>query len=208
MTSFFGWLYRKGLIGKDPSAGLDPIKSEKVIKRPFTDEELELLRNNCITERETALIDFLYATGIRVSELVALNINDVNFNTLDVIVKGKGSKERQVYLSRTARLHLSQYLNKRTDDNGALFVSDRSPHNRLTVAAVQRILRHIGERAGVKNVHPHRFRRTMATNVLKKGMPLEEVSTLLGHTKLETTMIYCTVDQENVRHSHARYMCA
>lgn len=208
MTSFFGWLYRKGFIKKDPSVGLDPIKSEQTIKRPFSDEELELLRNHCDTEREIALIDFLYSTGVRVSELVALNIGDVNLDTLDVIVKGKGNKERQVYLTRTARLHLKQYLGKREDNNEALFVSDRSPHNRLTVAGVQNILRGIGLRAGVDNTHPHRFRRTMATNVLKKGMPLEEVGELLGHVKLETTMIYCAVDRENVRHSHAKFMCA
>lgn len=208
MTSFFGWLYRKGFIEKDSSVGLDPIKSERTIKRPFSDEELELLRNHCDTEREIALIDFLYSTGVRVSELVALNIGDVNLDTLDVIVKGKGNKERQVYLTRTARLHLKQYLDKREDNNEALFVSDRLPHNRLTVAGVQNILHNIGLRAGVGNTHPHRFRRTMATNVLKKGMPLEEVSELLGHVKLETTMIYCAVDQENVRHSHAKFMCA
>lgn len=208
MTSFFGWLYRKGFIEKDPSVGLDPIKSEQTIKRPFSDEELELLRNHCDTEREIALIDFLYSTGVRVSELVALNISDVNLDTLDVIVKGKGNKERQVYLTRTARLHLKQYLDKREDNNEALFVSDRLPRNRLTVAGVQNVLRNIGLRAGVGNTHPHRFRRTMATNVLKKGMPLEEVSELLGHVKLETTMIYCAVDQENVRHSHAKFMCA
>lgn len=208
MTSFFGWLYRKGFVSKNPAIGLDPIKVEKTIKRPFSDEELESLRNNCNTEREIALIDFLYSTGIRVSELVNLNINDINMDTLDVVVNGKGNKERRTYLTRTARLHLKKYLEKRDDENEALFVSERAPHNRLSVAGVQKILREIGVRAGVDKTHPHRFRRTMATNILKKGMPLEEVSSLLGHVKLETTMIYCTLNQENVRFSHAKYMCA
>lgn len=208
MTSFFGWLHRKDFIAKDPSAGLDPIKCEQVIKKPFSDEELELLRTNCDNEREIALVDFLYSTGVRVSELVALNKDDVNLDTLEVIVKGKGNKERQTYLTRTARLHLKKYLETRDDDCEALFVSKRAPHQRMTVTGIQNTLRAIGEKSGVKNTHPHRFRRTMATNVLKKGMPLEEVRTLLGHVKLETTMIYCTVSQENVRRSHAKCMCA
>lgn len=208
MTSFFGWCHRKGFLQKNPAAGLDPIKCEQVIKKPFTDEELELLRTNCDTEREIALVDFLYSTGVRVSELVSLNKSDVNLDTLEVIVKGKGNKERRTYLTRTARFHLKKYLETRDDDYEALFVSCRAPHRRMTVTGVQNMLRRIGTKSGVQNTHPHRFRRTMATNVLKKGMPLEEVRTLLGHVKLETTMIYCTVSQENVQHSHAKYMCA
>lgn len=208
MTSFFGWLYRKGFIPNDPSSGLDPIKREKIIKKPFTDEELELLRRSCKDEREVALLELLYATGIRVSELVKLNKTDINLDTLEVVVRGKGNKERQTYITQTAKLHIKRYLDLRTDDSEALFVTKRSPHSRLTVGAIQRILKQIGMRVGVEHVHPHRFRRTMATNVLKKGMPIEEVRTILGHVKLETTMIYCTVDQENVRHSHSKYMCA
>ena len=208
MTSFFGWQYRKGFITQNPAIGLDPIKCANVIKKPFSEEELELLRRNCETKREIALVEFLYSTGIRVSELIALNVSDVNLDTLTVIVKGKGNKERQTYLTRTARLHIKEYLQTRDDKCEALFVSERSDHGRLTVTAVQSILRRIGKRSGVENTHPHRFRRTMATNVLKKGMPLEEVRTLLGHVKVETTLIYCTVNQESVRHSHAKFMCA
>lgn len=208
MSSFFGWLVRKGFIDKNPAQGLDTIKCDSKIQKPFTDEELELIKRNCRTERETALIEMMYSTGIRVSELVALDKSDVNLDTLEVIVKGKGNKERITYLSKTARLHLKDYLAQRTDDNEALFVSDTSASERLKVPSVQRILKKIGKRSGVADIHPHRFRRTMATNVLKKGMPLEEVSKLLGHTKLETTMIYCTVNQENVRHSHSKFMCA
>lgn len=207
-SSFFGWLNAKGYISKNPTSGLEPIKVEKKIKQPFTDEELEKLRRICEQERDLALIEFLYSTGVRVSELVALNRQDIDFYGKNVVVYGKGSKERETYLTATSCLHLKAYLDSRSDDNEALFVSARAPHTRLTVAGVEKVLRRIGKDAGVAKVHPHRFRRTMATNVLKKGMPLEEVKELLGHTKLDTTMIYCTVSRENVKHSHQKHMSA
>jgi integrase/recombinase XerD len=207
-SSFFGWLNAKGYIPKNPTAGLEPIKVEKKIKQPFTDEELEKLRRICEQERDLALVEFLYSTGVRVSELVSLNRKDIDFYGKSVVVYGKGSKERETYLTATSCLHLKAYLDSRTDNNEALFVSARAPHTRLTVAGVEKMLRRIGKDAGVTKVHPHRFRRTMATNVLKKGMPLEEVKELLGHTKLDTTMIYCTVSRENVKHSHAKHMSA
>lgn len=207
-SSFFGWLNAKGYISKNPTAGLEPIKVEKKIKQPFSDEELEKLRRICEQERDLALIEFLYSTGVRVSELVALNRKDIDFYGKNVVVYGKGSKERETYLNAASCLHLKAYLEGRTDDNEALFVSERTPHTRITVAGVEKILRRIGKDAGVTKVHPHRFRRTMATNVLKKGMPLEEVRELLGHTKLDTTMIYCTISKENVKHSHQRLMSA
>lgn len=207
-SSFFGWLNAKGYIPKNPTAGLEPIKVEKKIKQPFSDEELEKLRRICDQERDLALIDFLYSTGVRVSELVALNRKDIDFYGKNVVVYGKGSKERETYLNAASCLHLKAYLDSRTDDNEALFVSERVPHARITVAGVEKILRRIGKDAGVAKVHPHRFRRTMATNVLKKGMPLEEVRELLGHTKLDTTMIYCTISKDNVKHSHQRLMSA
>lgn len=207
-SSFFGWLNAKGYISKNPTAGLEPIKMEKKIKQPFTDEELEKLRRICNQERDLALIEFLYSTGVRVSELVALNRKDIDFYGKNVVVYGKGSKERETYLNAASCLHLKAYLDSRTDDNEALFVSERLPHTRITVAGVEKILRRIGKDAGVEKVHPHRFRRTMATNVLKKGMPLEEVRELLGHTKLDTTMIYCTISKDNVKHSHQRLMSA
>lgn len=205
-SSFFTWLNAKGYIPKNPTAGLEPIKVEKKIKQPFTDEELEKLRRICEEERDLALIEFLYSTGVRVSELVALNRQDIDFYGKNVVVYGKGSKERETYLNASSCLHLKAYLDRRTDANEALFVSARAPHSRLTVAGVEKMLRRIGKDAGVAN--PHRFRRTMATNVLKKGMPLEEVKELLGHTKLDTTMIYCTVSRENVKHSHQKLMSA
>ncbi|MDE6053862.1 MAG: tyrosine-type recombinase/integrase [Lachnospiraceae bacterium] len=207
-SSFFTWLNAKGYIAKNPTAGLEPIKVEKKIKQPFSDEELEKMRRICDQERDLALIEFLYSTGVRVSELIALNKKDIDFYGKNVVVYGKGSKERETYLNAASCLHLKAYLDSRQDDNEALFVSTRAPHTRLTVAGVEKILHRIGKDAGVARVHPHRFRRTMATNVLKKGMPLEEVKELLGHTKLDTTMIYCTVSRENVKHSHQKLMSA
>lgn len=206
-SSFFGWLNNKGYIEKNPTSGLEPIKTEKKIKKPFSDEELEKLRRSCNNERDLALIEFLYSTGVRVSELVQLDKMDINFYSKSVVVLGKGNKERETYLTPTACMHLQEYLNSRKDDNDALFVSERGV-KRLTVAGVENILKRIGKDANVENVHPHRFRRTMATNVLRKGAALEEVKELLGHTKLDTTMIYCTISRENVKHTHQRLMSA
>lgn len=207
-SSFFGWLSNKGYISKNPASALDPIKSEKRIKKPLSDIELEKIRRKCETERDLALIEFLYSTGVRVSELTALNRQDINFDSMDVIVYGKGSKERETYLTAASCMHLKEYLDSRTDDNEALFVSTKAPHERLTVSGVEEILRRLGRKTGIEKVHPHRFRRTMATNILNKGMPIEEVKELLGHVKLDTTMIYCQISKENVRHSHRKYMSA
>lgn len=207
-SSFFTWCNNKGYISKNPTIGLEPIKSEKKIKKPFSDEELEKLRRACTQERDIALIEFLYSTGVRANELVALNRNDVDFTGKTVIVLGKGNKEREVYLTATAVLHLKEYLNNRIDDNEALFVGIRKPNKRLTVAGLEHILKDLGKSASVEHCHPHRFRRTMATNVLRKGAPLEEVKELLGHTKLDTTMIYCSISRENVKYTHQRLMSA
>ena len=207
-SSFFGWLNAKGYIRKNPAAGLDPIKTEKRIKKPLSDIELEKLRRKCGLERDLALIEFLYSTGVRVSELVALNRQDIDFVSMDVIVYGKGAKERETYLTAASCMHLKEYLDSRKDDNEALFVSLRAPHKRLTVSGVEEILRRLGRCTGIEKVHPHRFRRTMATNILNKGMPIEEVKEILGHVKLDTTMIYCQVGRENVKHSHRKYMSA
>lgn len=207
-SSFFTWCNNKGYISKNPTIGLEPIKSEKKIKKPFSDEELEKLRRVCAQERDIALIEFLYSTGVRASELIAINRNDVDFIGKTVIVFGKGSKEREVYLTATAVLHLKEYLNSRNDDNESLFITTRKPYNRLTVAGLEYIIKNLGKSAGVEHCHPHRFRRTMATNVLRKGAPLEDVRELLGHTKLDTTMIYCSVNRENVKHTHQRLMSA
>lgn len=207
-STFFTWLNAKGYIPKNPMLGIEPIKCERKIKQAFSDEELEKLRRICREERDIAILEFLYSTGVRASELVALNRKDIDFYGKGVVVYGKGGKERETYLTVTSCLHLRAYLDSRTDTNEALFVSTKAPHERLTVAGIEKILKRLGDLAGVRKVHPHRFRRTMATNVLRKGMPLEEVKELLGHTKLDTTMIYCTVSKENVKHSHQRLMSA
>lgn len=207
-SSFFGWLNNKGYIVKNPAAGLDPIKVEKRIKKPLSDTELEILRRKCIIKRDIALVEFLYSTGVRVSELIALNRQDIDFNSMDAVVYGKGAKERETYLNAAACMHLKEYLNSRTDENEALFVSLKSPHERLTVSGVEEILRRLGRATGIEKVHPHRFRRTMATNILNKGMPIEEVKEILGHAKLDTTLIYCQVNKENVKHHHRKYMSA
>lgn len=207
-SSFFTWCNNKGYIIKNPTIGLEPIKSEKKIKKPFSDEELEKLRRACIQERDIALIEFLYSTGVRASELITLNQNDIDLTGKTAIVFGKGNKEREVYLTATAILHLKKYLNSRNDDNDALFVGIRKPNKRLSVAGLEHIIKDLGKSAGVENCHPHRFRRTMATNVLKKGAPLEEVKELLGHSKLDTTMIYCSISRDNVKYTHQRLMSA
>lgn len=204
--SFFGWLQKKKYITINPAVGLEPIKAEKKIKKPFTGEELEQIRKNCQLERDLAIVELLYSTAIRVSELTGLNRSEINFIGRDIVVFGKGSKEREVYLNAKAFVHLKEYLQSRDDDNEALFVSCRFPHKRLTVSGIEEILRKVGLRANVENVHPHRFRRTSATDLLRAGMPIEEVKEYLGHEKLDTTMIYCTVSRDNVRNSHKRYM--
>ncbi|WP_418751073.1 site-specific tyrosine recombinase/integron integrase [Frisingicoccus sp.] len=208
LSSFFSWLHKKRYIPSNPVAQLDSIKLPKTIKKPFSDEDREMLKIQCEQLRDLALMEFLYSTGVRVSELTSLNRSDINFNSNDVTVFGKGSKERETYITPSAGIYLKMYLNSRTDDNPALFVSLHRPYHRLSKNGVERMLRELGRRTGIKNVHPHRFRRTMATNALNRGMPIEQVSRLLGHTKLDTTQIYCSVSQENVRMSHKKYLSA
>lgn len=207
-NSFFRWLQRRKVIMRNPVDGLEPIKYRKTVKKPLSPEELEKVRCACERERDLAIVEFLYSSAVRVSELTCLNRDDICWQSDDVLVLGKGNKEREVYLNARAHLHLKQYLGSRTDNNPALFVSTRAPHERLTRAGVEYILARLGRAAGVDNVHPHRFRRTAATDLLRMGMPIEQVQELLGHTKIETTRIYCTVTREQVRSSHRRYMAA
>lgn len=207
-NSFFRWLQRRKVILRNPVDGLEPIKYRQVVKKPLSPEELEKVRCACERERDLAIVEFLYSSAVRVSELTALNREDICWQSDDVMVLGKGNKEREVYLNARAHLHLRQYLESRQDDNPALFVSAKAPHERLTRAGVEHILAVLGKAAGVENVHPHRFRRTSATDLLRMGMPIEQVQELLGHTKIETTRIYCTVTKEQVRSSHRRYMAA
>ena len=208
ISSFFTWLHERGYTSRNPSRGVDPIKVPKVIKKAYSDEELEKIKNACTCIRDKAIIEFLYTTGVRISEMIALNKDDVRIVDKTIIVYGKGAKEREVYMTDVSCMYLSAYLYQRKDSNEALFVGKRSPHRRLTAGAVRTILKRIGEQTGVEKVHPHRFRRTCATNLLRKGMPIEEVAEILGHEKLETTRIYCAIDKEKVKSNHRRYMAA
>ena len=200
-SGFFAWLRDRDRIRKNPMVLVEDIKVEKKIKKPFTDEERELLLRNCETLRDKAMMEFLYSTAVRVSELVALNRNDIRWTTKDLTVFGKGSKERTVYLNDRTNMYMKEYLETRTDDNEALFVSIRNPHERLSKRGIENIIKRTGRRAGVDKAHPHRFRRTAATNALNRGMPVQEVAQLLGHAKLETTMVYCSVDQAGVKYN-------
>ena len=206
LSSFFGWLHEEGLIKKNPMRRIARIKTDRVIKKPFSDEEMERIRMNCQRERDLAIIEFLYSSGVRVSEAVRLNREQINFSERQCIVLGKGAKERTVYLNSKSCIHLKQYLDTRNDDNPALFVGIKRPHQRLSKESIELIVRKIGKDAGVKQTHPHRFRRTMATNAINRGMPIQEVKELLGHEKMDTTMIYCTVMQDNVKLSHKKYI--
>ena len=203
--SFFTWMHREGYIIKDPCAAVNKIRADKIIKNPYSDEEMELMREAAKNLREKAIIEVLYSTGMRIGELEKLNKDDIDFVNGKAIVFGKGAKEREVYFNVKAQLALKKYLENRNDTNEALFVGLQSPYNRLKVSTYEKILRELGNRCGV-HCHPHRFRRTCATILLNKGMPIQEVSKVLGHAKLETTMIYCEIDQQSVATNHRKYM--
>mgnify|MGYP003213173504 FL=1 len=187
---------------------VEQIKVEKRIKRPFSDTDREMLLRNCKVLRDKAMMEFLYSTAVRVSELKNLNIEDIRWGTKDLIVYGKGGKERTVYLNERTHMYLQEYLQSRTDNNPALFVGVRKPYNRLTKTGIEDMIRRTGRRAGVEKAHPHRFRGTALTNALNRGMPLQEASIFAGHAKTETTMLYCTVDQESVKYHHKKYLSA
>lgn len=212
LSSFWDFLITEELVRSNPVKRVGILKLAKTIKKPFSQEEMEALRVNCTVLRDRALMEFLYSTGVRVSELVALNVGDIEMGRQELIVFGKGSKERKVYLTDNAKFYLKRYLKERAKGieeealaEQPLFVTVDKPHDRLTVAGIQYMLRHLGRRAGVKKVHPHRFRRTIATDLLNRGMPVEQVAKLLGHEKLDTTMIYCTVQEENVKEAHRKF---
>lgn len=206
LSSFFTWLEDEDYILKSPVRRIHKIKTMKQVKETYSDEALEQLRDNCKTIRDLALIDMLASTGMRVGELVKLNTVDVDFVNRECVVLGKGSKERVVYFDARTKLHLQNYLNSRTDDNEALFVSLLEPHNRLEIAGVEIMLRKLGRSLEINKVHPHKFRRTLATRAIDKGMPIEQVQKLLGHQKIDTTMEYAIVDQQNVKNSHKKYL--
>ena len=182
------------------------IKTAKMVKETYSDEALEQIRDNCTNSRDLAIIDLLSSTGMRVGELVRLNRSDVDFESRECVVFGKGSKERPVYFDARTKIHLKNYLDSRNDENPALFVSIQNPHNRLQISGVEIRLRNMGRKLGITRVHPHKFRRTLATKAIDKGMPIEQVQQLLGHSKIDTTMEYAMVDQNNVKISHRKYI--
>ena len=206
LRSFFSWLEEENYILKSPMKRIHKIKTDKVIKETYSDETLELLRDNCNNLRDLAIIDILASTGMRVGELVKLNINDIDFENRECVVFGKGNKERPVYFDARTKIHLKNYLNSRTDGNPALFVSLDSPYDRLKISGVEIRLRQLGRRLGIQKVHPHKFRRTVATKAIDKGMPIEQVQSLLGHSQIDTTMHYAMVNQNNVKESHRKYV--
>ena len=181
-------------------------KTAKVIKETYTDEALEIMRDNCCNVRDLAMIDLLASSGMRVGEMVALNRDDINFNERECVVFGKGSKERIVYFDARAKIHLQNYLENRTDTCSALFVSLTAPYDRLQIGGIERRLRELGKRLNLPRVHPHKFRRTLATSAIDKGMPIEQVQQLLGHQKIDTTMHYAMVKQQNVKLAHRKYI--
>ena len=206
LSSFFAWLEDEDHIVKSPVRRIHKVKTAKVVKTIYSDESLEALRDGCQALRDLAIVDLLASTGMRVGELVRLNRADIDFANRECIVFGKGAKERTVYFDARTKLHLHNYLNSRTDDNKALFVSLDAPHERLQISGVEIRLRALGRRLHLDRVHPHKFRRTMATLAIDKGMPIEQVQVLLGHSKIDTTMHYAMVNQSNVKESHRRYL--
>lgn len=206
ISSFFSWLEEEDYILKSPMRRIHKIKTKQPVKEIISDEAIELLRDHCQCSRDLAMIDLLYSTGIRVGELVNLNISDVDFEARECVVFGKGDKERKVYFDAKAKLHLLNYLNKRNDDNPALFVTLDAPHDRLKISGVEMRIRTLGRKLNMGKIHPHKFRRTMATRAIDRGMPIEQVQKILGHSQIDTTMQYAIVNQTNVKTSHQKFI--
>lgn len=206
LSSFFSWLEDEDHILKSPVRRIRKIKSTRTVKETYTDEALEKMRDGATTLRDLALINLLASTGMRVGELVKLDIADIDFERRECVVLGKGNKERPVYFDARTKNHLRNYLTSRVDDSPALFVSLSGPYSRLNVSGVETRLRDLGRQLGIGRVHPHKFRRTLATRAIDKGMPIEQVQRLLGHAKIETTLMYAMVDQDNVKAAHKRFI--
>ncbi len=206
LSSFFSWLEDEDYILKSPVRRIHRVKTGTNIKETYSDEALEFMRDNCTELRDLAMIDMLASTGMRVGEMVLLNRDDIDFNERECIVFGKGSKERVVYFDARTKIHLQNYLESRTDDNHALFVSLKSPHRRLKIGGIEVRLRELGKQLGLQKVHPHKFRRTLATMAIDKGMPIEQLQQLLGHRKIDTTLQYAMVKQSNVKIAHRKYI--
>lgn len=206
LSSFFSWLEDEDYILKSPVRRIHKIKTGINVKETYSDEALELMRDKCSELRDLAMIDMFASTGMRVGEMVLLNINDIDFNERECVVFGKGSKERVVYFDARTKIHLLNYLQSRTDNNPALFVSLKAPHRRLKIGGVEKRLRELGKSLGLNKVHPHKFRRTLATMAIDKGMPIEQLQQLLGHRKIDTTLQYAMVKQSNVKMAHRKYI--
>ena len=206
LSSFFSWLEEENHILKSPIRRIHKIKTKTVVKEVISDESMEILRDNCTEPRDLAIIDLLASTGMRVGELVNLNIEDINFEERECVVFGKGDKERKVYFDAKTKIHLMNYLDMRCDNNPALFVSLDKPYTRLNISGVEIRVRELGRRLNLEKIHPHKFRRTMATRAIDKGMPIEQLQKLLGHQQIDTTMKYAMVNQSNVKASHRKYI--
>ena len=206
ISSFFSWLEEEDYILKSPMRRIHKIKTQKTVKNIISDEEIEKLRDNCKNIRDTAMIDLLYSTGIRVGELVKLNIEDIDFSERECVVFGKGDKERRVYFDAKSKIHLKNYIASRKYYNPALFVTLNAPYDRLKISGVEIRIRELGRMLNLEKVHPHKFRRTMATRAIDKGMPIEQVQKILGHSQIDTTMQYAIVNQNNVKASHRKYI--
>ena len=205
-SSFFSWLEDEDYIVKSPMRRIHKVRTDTLVKEVLTDENIEVLRDSCQELRDIALIDMLASTGMRVGELVKINREDVDFQERQCVVFGKGNKEREVYFNARTKIHLKKYLDSRTDDNPALFVSLTKPYNRLSISGVEVRLRNLGKQAKLNKVHPHKFRRTLATMAIDRGMPIEQVQKLLGHVKIDTTLHYAMVNQTNVKIAHRKFL--
>lgn len=205
-SSFFSWLEDEDYITKSPVRRIHKVRTDALVKEVLTDENIEVLRDSCQEIRDVAMIDLLLSTGMRVGELVKINREDIDFQERQCIVFGKGNKEREVYFNARTKIHLKKYLEQRTDTNPALFVSLHKPHTRLTISGVEVRLRLLGKKVNLAKVHPHKFRRTLATMAIDKGMPIEQVQKMLGHVKIDTTLHYAMVNQANVKLAHRKYL--
>lgn len=206
LSSFFAWLEDEDYIVKSPVRRIHKVRTAINVKETYTDEELELMRDNCTELRDLAIVDLLASTGMRVGEMVLLNRDDINFAERECVVLGKGNKERVVYFDARAKRHLQDYMDSRIDDNPALFVSLRKPRKRITINGIEARLRKLGEAWGIHKLHPHKFRRTLATMAIDKGMPIEQLQRLLGHQRIDTTLQYAMVKQTNVKIAHKKYI--
>ena len=206
LSSFFSWLEDEDHILKSPVRRIHKVKTATNIKETYTDEELEKIRDNCTELRDLAIVDMLASTGMRIGEMVLLNKNDINFNERECVVFGKGDKERLVYFDARTKIHLQNYIDSRIDGESALFVTLRAPHTRITIGGIEARLREMGKTLEIEKVHPHKFRRTLATMAIDKGMPIEQLQQLLGHKRIDTTLQYAMVKQSNVKQAHRKYI--